>query len=118
MFPSVVNPKPVCGVAADGSLKRGVHVTHNSFRATRLGVFMRRDLRTGFNAPLRNSHAVTYRGVERTFIAEREKHHRRAGGGIMAKEGQLQTLAARSLNISRAYLHRLVRTVSEETDVA
>ena len=29
-----------------------------------------------------------------------------------------KTLAARSLNISRAYLHRLVRTVSEETDVA
>jgi len=29
-----------------------------------------------------------------------------------------KTLAARSLNISRAYLHRLVRAVSEETDVA
>jgi DNA-binding NtrC family response regulator len=47
----------------------------------------------------------------------REYKIRLANKAIQECNGN-KTLAARSLNISRAYLHRLVRTVSEETDVA
>jgi DNA-binding NtrC family response regulator len=47
----------------------------------------------------------------------REYKIRLANKAIQECRGN-KTLAARSLNISRAYLHRLVRTVPEDTDAA
>src|SRR5579863_831729 len=93
-FPTVVNPKPIGGVAENGLLERAVDVAHDGFRRTQLAVFANGDFVADFNAPMAETGAETERGVEREIETEGKDGRRFGRGAILSEKRNAQTSIA------------------------
>src|SRR3954468_1565048 len=64
-FPTVVDPEPIRGVAANGLLEGVIDVPHDGLTGAWGAVFERGNFRSAFDAPTAGADAVTDAGVQR-----------------------------------------------------
>src|SRR5262245_32231146 len=93
-LPTVMDPKPVRRIAADGGFEGAVDVEHDRFRCTRLTPLVRGDFLAEIDVPAAQREAVTNSRKNPATITQRQQRRRGTGGTTVAEKREPQPFVA------------------------